>query len=151
MPYLPELRRDFEGSSKGDQERRLIMLTFESGTEFLGFTTKRRCTNCQNDTPFVVRAEYMKQSFAGISYSNGINHIIIQCPVCEKHSNRIAVRGILNISKEKNRKNITDILDAGKVFTKYAVSKMDDQQKNRLYKRLNQIGAHSIVTYLSRP
>ncbi len=111
------------------------MLTMQNGSEFLGFGPKVECPKCHNRTNPSIKQEYFKSQAFLIPIANKRGKIFCQCDTCES-------AWLL----EKSEALV--LLDEGKEYTKSVLMLLDSKDRQSIYKRLNSLGAHSIVAYL---
>ena len=121
------------------------MLFTETGTNFLGFTKKFKCSNCHNETEHVLRQAYIKQSLFIIPIASKNSTVYINCPVCETKENILTSKFW---SSAEKLSNVVSLLEGGKETTKIVFKKMDFKEQEALLKRLNKLEAYAVVRYL---
>ena len=121
-----------------------MVIGFERGSEFLGYSASRVCENCHQETPHQIREDYEQQSFFFIPTVRARHNIFLFCPVCEKKTK--LVFKLLYAGSEK-RNELKDLLEGGKSYTKKVISQMSIKEQGRWAKRMNKIGAHSLIIY----
>lgn len=123
------------------------MLLQEHGTNFIGYTGKRICSNCGNQTPFILRQNYVKQkAYYVIPMGTKHGSVKIICPVCEKEDT--VTRASLFSSKQSYDDLERYLLD-GKDYTKAWFQKQTLAGQKDFLKRLNSLKAYSMVRFLS--
>lgn len=129
------------------------MVLIETGTIFIGFTGACICARCQNNTPFQVRRDYVKQSLVGrVPLLNQVGDLYLICPVCEA-TQRICRGAMINrafkaIFSENKWSDLHALLESGKEITKRWVDELRPKERAVALKRLNAVEAYHIVRYI---
>ena len=110
------------------------------GVMTLGFTSKQICKKCNNFTNFKIREQYVKQSAFLIPVLTQYPSIRKTCIVCEADE--------VFSNKERKTRAIQE-LESAKDINKNFFSKLSDESKNIILKRLNKIEAYDYIIYLN--
>ena len=123
------------------------MLQQEYGTKFIGYTGDCTCSNCGNQTPLVLRQNYVKQKayfFVPLGTKHGT--VKLTCPICEKEDT--VTRASIFSSKQSFDDLEKHLLD-GKNYTSVWFKKQSEAGKKEFLKRLNSLKAYEMVRFLS--
>ena len=111
----------------------------------LGFTAPINCARCNNENPFQIRQDYVKQAVFGIPLITSYYGIKKICPICE-HGEWLIGRSMF--IGDKTRRQITELLEGGKDSTKRYVLQLNKDCQNTVLKQLNKLKAFSLVRYI---
>jgi hypothetical protein len=124
------------------------MFVSKTGSKMLGFAGKMQCTNCNNLVLMQVRQEYLKQSWVFIPMGTTHFYAFLFCPTCETKKEVDQSKGVFQDKKDYERR-LFKFLDDGKEYSKIWISKLDQNEKEEIFKRLNSANMHSIVKFIA--
>jgi len=124
------------------------MFVSKTGSKMLGFAGKMHCTNCNNLVLMQVRQEYLKQSWVFIPMGTTHFYAFLFCPTCETKKEVDQSKGVFQDKKDYERR-LFKFLDDGKEYSKIWISKLDQNEKEEIFKRLNSANMHSIVKFIA--
>ncbi len=119
----------------------------EHGTKLIGFTKKRSCIRCKNETHLQIRQDYVKSRGFGF-IPMGTRHFKVRliCPVCKNED--LLTRASI-FSTGDYYAELEQNLMSGKEYTKLWYESLNETDKQEYLKRLNSLKAHSFVKYIS--
>lgn len=122
------------------------MLHQQFGTRLIGFSKKNVCPQCNNETPYYVYQDYVKNRAFFIPVGTQFSSIFLSCPVCEKKE--YIVNWTPVFSSNDTKAELLQILNDGREYTKYWFQKLNANQQEEVLKRLNSIKAYDLVRFL---
>ncbi len=110
------------------------MLTFQTGSEFMGFGPYMECPKCKNKVLMRINEEYVK---SGVLYM----------PIVSKHGKIFMQCGTCETAWKLEKEEAIPLLEEGMETTKKYLMKIDSSTRKAVLKRLNKWGAHDLVVY----
>lgn len=122
------------------------MLHQEFGARLIGFSNRVVCPQCNNETPYYIYQDYVKNRAFFIPAGTQFSSIFKTCPVCEKKD--YIIKWTPAFSSSDTKAELLQLLNDGREYTKYWFQKLDAKQQEEALKRLNSIKAYDLVRFL---